>query len=301
MNTFHLDHLQVRRAFSRAANVYEQHDALQRNVQLRLLERLEYYQGTPQRVLDVGCGTGRGAALLKRRWRNAQVIALDLALPMLRVARRHGGWLKPFSRICADALALPLPDRSVDVLHSSLCIQWCETPQPLFAEFARVLKPEGFLAVSTFGPDTLRELRAAWAVADAAHPHVNRFLDMHDLGDAALAAGLRDPVLDADHLYSRYDDPRELLRELKGLGATNAIAQRERGLTGKARFARMLGAYEAMRHDGKIPATWEVIELHAFGAREGQPRRENGAQIATFPIERLRGSRRLTIARPPGL
>ncbi|MGH8162844.1 MAG: malonyl-[acyl-carrier protein] O-methyltransferase BioC, partial [Rhodanobacteraceae bacterium] len=155
-----------------------------------------------------------------------------------------------------------------------------------------VLKPDGFLAVSTLGPDTLRELRAAWAIADDAHPHVSRFLDMHDLGDAALAAGLRDPVLDADHLSSRYDDPRDLLRELKGLGATNADAQRERGLTGKTRFARMLGAYDAMRIDSRIPATWEVIELHAWGPRPGQPRRDGGAEIATFPIERLRGSRR---------
>ncbi len=292
MSTFQIDHRQVQRAFARAAAVYEQHDALQRNVQRRLLERLDYYEGMPDRVLDVGCGTGRGAALLKRRWRNAQVIALDLALPMLRCARRHAGWLKPFSRVCGDALILPLPDRSVDVLHSSLCIQWCETPRPLFAEFARVLKPDGFLAVSTLGPDTLRELRAAWAAADDAHPHVSRFLDMHDLGDAALAAGLRDPVLDADHLSSHYDDPRELLRELKGLGATNADAQRERGLTGKARFSRMLAAYETMRIDGKIPATWEVIEFHAWGARAGQPRRGGGAEIATFPIGRLRGSRR---------
>lgn len=292
MNTFQIDHRQVQRAFARAAEVYEQHDALQRNVQRRLLERLDYYEGIPDRVLDVGCGTGRGAALLKRRWRNAQVIALDLALPMLRRARRHAGWLKPFSRVCGDALTLPLPDRSLDVLHSSLCIQWCETPQPLFAEFARVLKPDGFLAVSTLGPDTLRELRAAWAAVDDVHPHVSRFLDMHDLGDAALAAGLRDPVLDADHLPSHYDDPRELLRELKGLGATNADTQRERGLTGKARFSRMLAAYDAMRIDGKIPATWEVIELHAWGARAGQPRRDGSVEIATFPIERLRGSRR---------
>jgi len=196
--------------------------------------------------------------------------------------------MKPFARVCGDALALPLADRSVDVLHSSLCIQWCESPRELFAEFARVLKPGGFMAVSTLGPDTLRELRQAWAAADNTRPHVSRFLDMHDLGDAALAAGLRDPVLDADHLMSRYAHPRDLLRELKGLGATNADAHRERGLTGKARFARMFDAYETMRVDGMIPATWEVVELHAWGPPEGQPRRAGGEEIATFPVERLR-------------
>lgn len=290
---YRIDHAQVRRAFGRAAASYERNDALQRRVQSRLFERLDYYDGTPACVLDLGCGTGRGAALLKRRWRNAQVIALDISLRMLGAARRRAGWMKPFARVCADAIALPLADRSVDVLHSSLCIQWCETPRELFTEFARVLKPDGFLALSSLGPDTLHELREAWAKADGTHPHVSRFLDMHDLGDAALAAGLRDPVLDADHLSSRYAAPRDLLRELKGLGATNADAQRERGLTGKQRFARMLAAYEAMRVDGKIPATWEVIELHAWGAPAGQPRRSGDTgEIATFSVERLRGSRR---------
>lgn len=288
MSAYRIDHRQVQRAFARAATSYEQNDALQRTVQSRLLERLDYYEGTPQCVLDVGCGTGRGAAILKRRWPVAQVIALDIALPMLQLARRHGGWMKPFARACGDALQLPLADRSVDVLHSNLCIQWFEDPLPLFSEFARVLKPDGFLALTTLGPDTLRELRRAWATADDTHPHVSRFLDMHDLGDAALAAGLRDPVLDVDHLQSRYESARDLLRELKGLGATNADAQRERGLTGKARFARMLRAYEAMRSDDCVPATWEVIEMHAWGPPEGQPRRVRGEEIATFPIERLR-------------
>jgi malonyl-CoA O-methyltransferase len=288
MSAFRFDRRQVQRAFGRAAGSYEDNDGLQRRVQSRLIERLGYYEGAPERVLDLGCGTGRGAAILKRRWPRAQVIALDIALPMLRAARRHAGWMKPFSRVCGDALALPLPDRSVDVLHSSLCIQWCESPRELFSEFARVLKPGGFMAVSTLGPDTLHELRQAWATADNTYPHVSRFLDMHDLGDAALAAGLRDPVLDADHLLSRYAHPRDLLRELKGLGATNADAHRERGLTGKARFARMFDAYETLRVDGMIPATWEVVELHAWGPPEGQPRRTGGQEIATFPIERLR-------------
>ncbi|MGH8212348.1 MAG: malonyl-ACP O-methyltransferase BioC [Rhodanobacteraceae bacterium] len=292
MSAYRIDHRQVRRAFARAARSYEQNDALQRAVQSRLLERLDYYEATPQCVLDAGCGTGRGAAILKRRWPRAQVIALDIALPMLQLARRHGGWMKPFARVCADALRLPLSDRSVDVLYSSLCIQWFEDPLLLFSEFARVLKPEGFLALTTLGPDTLRELRRAWAAADETHPHVSRFLDMHDLGDAALAAGLRDPVLDVDHLQSRYESPRDLLRELKGLGATNADAQRERGLTGKARFARMLQAYETMRVDECVPATWEVVEMHAWGPAEGQPHRVGGGEIATFPIERLRGTRR---------
>ena len=260
-----LDLRQVRRAFARAAATYEQHDVLQREVEARLFDNLDYYEGTPARVLDVGCGTARGTARLKKRWRDAEVIALDVSLPMLRQARRHAGWLKAFSRVCAHAAALPLPDRSIDVVYSNLCLQWCDTPRTLFTEFARVLKPGGFLAVSTLGPDTLSELRAAWATADATQAHVGRFLDLHDIGDAALAAGLKDPVLDTDHITMNYPDVRALLADLKGLGATNADVERARGLTGKARFQAMLDAYDAHRRDGRIPATWEIVTLHACG------------------------------------
>jgi malonyl-CoA O-methyltransferase len=293
MTDFRLDQRQVRRAFGRAAASYDAHDVLQREVQALLLERLDFYQNTPTRVLDLGAGTGRGSALLKKKYPQAQVIALDLAVPMLRAARRHSGWLKPFARVAGEATRLPLPDHSIDLLHSNLCIQWCDDLPTLFAECVRVLKPGGFLALSTFGPDTLRELRAAWADSDQL-PHVGRFLDMHDLGDAILAAGLRDPVLDVARYTLTYAEPVDLLHELKGLGATNADATRLRGLTGKARYRRMLDAYESLRADGRIPATWEVVAAHAWGPPRGQPRRvPGGGEIASFSVDQLRGSRRL--------
>jgi len=263
-----LDTRQVRRSFARAASTYERHDALQREVESRLIDSLDYYEGQPQRVLDIGCGTGRGTALLKKRWRDAEVIALDVSLPMLREARRHRGWWKPYQRVCADGQALPFPDRSMDVVYSNLCLQWCEAPRPLLAECARVLKPDGFMVASTLGPDTLSELRAAWAVADAKQAHVGRFFDLHDVGDAALAAGLKDPVLDVDHITLEYAGVRDLLADLKGLGATNADRERPHALTGKVRFKTMLDAYETHRRNGRIPATWEVVTLHAWGASE---------------------------------
>ncbi len=291
MNEFHLDRRQVRRNFGRAASTYEQHDALQREVQTHLLERLSFHEQAPQRVLDVGAGTGRGSALLKQRYPKAEVIALDLALPMLRAARQHSSWLKPFTRICAEASALPLADHSIDVLHSNLCFQWIDDLPALFSECVRVLKPGGLMVFSSFGPDTLKELRAAWAEADQ-QPHVSRFLDMHDVGDALLASGLRDPVLDVFRYTLTYSEPRKLLEELQGLGATNADQTRERGLTGKSHYRRMLAAYETMRVDGRIPASWEVISAHAWGPPMGQPRRVGGGEIASFSIDQLRGSRR---------
>jgi malonyl-CoA O-methyltransferase len=291
MSDFQLDPKQVRRHFGRAATSYEKHDALQREVGDALLERLGFYLEAPLRVVDVGAGTGRGTALLKQRYPKAAVIALDLALPMLRAAKQHNSWLKPFMRVCAEATHLPLADHSVDVLYSNLCFQWVDDLPALFGECMRVLKPGGFMAFSSFGPDTLMELRAAWAEADQ-QPHVGRFLDMHDVGDAMLNAGLRDPVLDVFRYTLTYSEPRKLLEELQGLGATNADRARARGLTGKGRYRRMLAAYEAMRVDGRIPASWEVVSAHAWGPPIGQPRRVPGGEIASFSIDSLRGSRR---------
>lgn len=292
MTDSHFDRQQVRRNFGRAANTYEQHDTLQREVQSLLLDRLGFYLETPERVIDVGAGTGRGAALLRKQYPKAQVIAMDLALPMLRAAKKHSSWLKPFQRVCAEATSLPLPDHSVDVLHSNLCFQWIDDLPALFGECVRVLKPGGLLVFSTFGPDTLKELRAAWAEADQ-QPHVSRFLDMHDLGDAMISAGLRDPVLDVDRYTLTYSEPRMLLKELQGLGATNADRERERHLLGKRHYQRMLAAYETMRVDGRIPATWEVVTAHAWGPPPGQSRRiAGGGEIASFSVDSLRGTRR---------
>jgi malonyl-CoA O-methyltransferase len=186
------DQRQVRRAFSRAAAGYDEAATLQRAVEARLIEALEYYPAKhgdarpPQRVLDLGSGPGRGAAAMRKRWPKAQVLALDLALPMLRQARVREGWhplRRGIDRVCADARALPLAGDSVDVLFSNLCLQWVEDLPAVLAGFRRVLRPGGMLLVSTFGHDTLHELRAAFAAADAA-PHVSPFVEIAQLGDA---------------------------------------------------------------------------------------------------------------------
>jgi malonyl-CoA O-methyltransferase len=284
-----LDTRQVRHAFGRAAATYAAHAVLQHEVEQRLLERLEYLAGEPERALDVGCGPGGAALAMRKRWKSAHVVALDLALPMLRQIR--SGWLRPLERVNADARALPLADASVDVLFSNLCLQWIDDVPALFDEFRRVLRPRGYLAISTFGPDTLHELRAAWANVDRA-PHVSRFADIARVGDALTHAGFRDPVLDAEHFTLTYADAGALMRELKAIGATNADSSRTRGLTGKTHWRRMLDAYEAFRTDGVLPATYEVIYAHAWAPEPGQPRRSGGGDIASFPVERLRGSRR---------
>lgn len=281
----------VRRAFGRAATRYDDAAALQREVEDRLFESVDHVKRAPARVLDLGAGTGRGSAMLKRRFPKATVVATDAAPGMLRGAKRRAGWLRPFDRVCGEAEHLPFADAAFDLVWSNLCLQWCPDLPRVFDELRRVLAPDGLLLVTTFGPDTLHELRDAYGAADRA-PHVNRFVDIASFGDALLAAGFRDPVLDRENLVLTYRDARDLMRELKAIGASNADAARARGLGGKQRLARVLQAYEAHRRDGALPATYEVIYAQAFGPDPTQPRRGRGGEIASFPIERLRGSRR---------
>ncbi|MFT4196927.1 MAG: malonyl-ACP O-methyltransferase BioC [Pseudoxanthomonas sp.] len=281
----HFDTRQVRRAFARAAAGYDAAAALQREVQARLLESLDYLgERVPQLALDVGCGTAHAAAAMRRRWPKAQVLALDLALPMLREARKQAGWWRPFARVCADLRALPLAEGCVDVLFCNLCLQWVDDLAAVFAGFRRVLRPGGLLLCSTFGADTLIELRQAFAQADQA-PHVSPFADIAGFGDALLAAGFRDPVLDRDPFTLTYPDLPALMRELRAMGATNAVAGRRRTLTGRARFAAAARAYEPLRDgDGRLPSTWEVIYAQAWAPAPGAPIRHGGGEIAAVPV-----------------
>lgn len=286
------DMRQVRRSFGRAATSYETHAVLQGEVESRLQERLDDAPLMPAVVVDAGSGSGRGAAALRKRYPKSTLLALDLALPMLRAARRHQTWLRPFNRICADVQALPLAEGSVDLLYSNLCLQWCADLPAVLDEFRRVMTPGALLLFSTFGPDTLRELRGAFATVDQ-QPHVSPFADMQVIGDAMLAAGFRDPVLERDTFTMTYPDGLTLMRELRAIGATNADPSRQRTLTGKAHLRAVLDAYETVRSDGVLPATYEVVYARANAPDAGQPRRASGGgDIASFPVERLRGSRR---------
>ena len=282
------DSRHVRRAFSRAAAGYDAAAALQQEVRTRLLESLAYLDdNVPRVVLDVGSGTGHAAAAMRRRWPKAQVIALDLALPMLRQAKKQAGWWKPFARVCADARALPLAEGSVDVVFSNLCLQWVEDLPAVFAGFRRVLRPGGLLLCSSFGPETLGELRAAFAEADAV-PHVSPFATIAQFGDALVASGFRDPVLDRDLFTLTYPDLPALMHELRAIGATNAMAARRRSLTGRARFAAAAAAYETQRTaDGRLPSTWEVLYAQAWAPPAGAPIREGGHEIASVPLSQI--------------
>jgi malonyl-CoA O-methyltransferase len=286
---FRLDRRRLQASFERASASYESAAGLQARVAAELLERLAAFRFRPRVVLDLGAGTGRVSAELKRRYPRALVIALDLAPGMLREARRHQRLWRRFERLCADALRVPLRAGSVDLVFSSLMLQWCEPLATPLAEVRRVLAPGGFFAFSTFGADTLHELRAAWAQADG-YNHVNHFPDVHEVGDALLQAGLTEPVLDVDRIELGYADARSLMRDLKAIGARNATAGRPRALAGRARLERVERAYESLRRGDRLPATYEVIFGASWGsaARAAAPAVGGEARIAPGSIGRAR-------------
>lgn len=288
-SAYHLDKRRVRRSFDRAAASYDRVAVLQREVGARLLERLDYIRLQPAIVVDVGAGTGHLSKALAQRYKGAQIVALDLAPNMLRTARRHAGLLARLRRaqtfVCGDAERLPLAKGSADLVFSNVTLQWCNNLDAVFSEFRRVLKPGGLLLFSTFGPDTLKELRAAWAHADTAQ-HVSAFIDMHDVGDALQRAAFADPVMDVERLTLTYADVRQLMQELKSLGAGNAAAGRARGLTGKQRLRSMTDAYERERRAGVLPATFEVVYGLAWAPSGAVNLREDG--VVKVAVDSLR-------------
>ena len=280
-----LDKHQVRIAFNRAADSYDGVAVLQREVGERLLERLQLTRLEPQWALDLGAGTGQITRGLLKRYRGSRVVALDLAESMLVHTRRSAGWWRRPRLVCADAEQLPLAAASVDLLVSNLTLQWCNSLEQTFAEFRRVLRPGGALFFTTFGPDTLRELRESWAEVDG-HSHTNAFIDMHDIGDALVQAGLAEPVMDMEMLTLTYRELPTLVREIKALGAHNVTAGRARGLTGRARWRAFEQAYEARRRDGVLPLSYEVIYGHAWAP--ALPRQQQVGDAVHVSLDQLK-------------
>ena len=273
----------VRRSFERAAKTYDRNNGLQCEVGLRLLKHLDPIRIAPDRIVDLGCGTGTFFEPLRERFPRARVIGIDIAQPMLQVAARRQSWLRRLAGagprlVCADAERVPLASASVPFVFSNLALQWTRPPA-VFAEAARVLSTGGLFMFSTFGPDTLKELRDAFAGVDG-HEHVNSFVDMHDLGDELVHAGFADPVMEMEVITLEYACVEKVARDLKAIGAHNSLPGRPRGLAGRERWRRVIERYESHRRNGILPATYEVIYGHAWKA---PPRRAaDGRQVIDF-------------------
>ena len=265
-----IDKREVRRSFERAAAGYDTAAILQHEVCRRMLERLDYIRVAPAAILDAGSGTGNAVAGLMARHPGTPLIALDIAIAMLERARSRLRWWQalpglrpPLHAVAADIERLPIARESIGLVWSNLALQWVNDLPATLEDMHRVLRPGGLLMFSTFGPDTLKELRAAYRGVDE-RTHVNRFVDMHDIGDMLVHAGFADPVMDMEPFTLTYDSVRDLMRDLKAIGAHNSTRGRPDALTAKSTLKAVASNYERFRSAGKLPATFEVVYGHAW-------------------------------------
>ncbi len=259
-----LDKKTVRQHFERAANSYDAAAVLQKEVAKRLTERLDYIKINPQRILDIGSGTGFITQDALKRYPKAEVIALDLAHAMAKKSKQCGSWLRKPRAICADAEQLPIKSDCIDLILSSLMLQWSNNLAETFRGFHAALAPNGLLLFASFGPDTLKEVRQSWAQVDDL-PHTSDFADMHEIGDSLLQAGFIDPVTDMEIITMTYANVRQLMRDIKKIGASNSQSDRQKGLMGKQKLSAFEQAYEQFKmEDGLYPASWEIIYGHAW-------------------------------------
>lgn len=269
--------------FDQVAGLYDRHAALEQEVSSRLLERLEFLRLPPHRIVDLGCGTGQASAALKGRFRKAQVIGLDISQAMLSQFQRRSGLLRPLGAVCADFTRLPLADRCADLVFSNLAFQWNHDVRPLFAEIRRILAPGGMLLFSSLGPGSLREFAEAWPETDES-ANVSGFADILDVGDALMAAGFQEPVMDAERITLSYPDIDAMVRELEATGTASFLLG-SNGLQESKR--RLKAAYERFAIDGRYPVSYEVIYGTAFGPQEGQPRKTAEGDLVTFSVDSL--------------
>ena len=252
------DQAQIRARFNRASATYDQFAAVQQEVGRRLDERFDWLKLAPRRILDLGAGTGQLTVAMRHRFPSAEVVSLDLAEGLLARVPKQGLLRRRRSVVCADMHHLPFAAGSFDIVVSNFSVQWSPNLPPLFAEVARVLAAGGVFSFTTLGPDTLRECRWAWQAVDQAS-HVNRFTDVHEVGDALVSACLADPVIDQERLTVHYSSADTLLAELRAVGVGNTLAARCGGLTGRRAWAAFKAALAAQATAEGVPLTYEVV------------------------------------------
>ena len=265
-----VDRRQVDRRFSRVAASYDRADFFAREIDRRMQERLDYVKLEPGRILDLGCSRGGSFAGLSARYPAAELVGIDISIAMLQAGRTiRPGWQRwlnlgrqyPVPRLVGDAANLPIKSQSTAIVWSNLLLHWLDDPLPALAEAHRVLEVGGLLMFSTLGPDSLKELRSVFSDGYA---HTQRFIDIHDLGDMLVACGFADPVMDMEVLTLTYDSFDEMLGELRAAGSGCAMKARRHGLTGRQAWFKARDAYERLRRNGKLPATFEIVYGHAW-------------------------------------
>ena len=277
---YELDQKLLRARFTQLAPEFDAQDFFCAESRQRMLSRLELVDLQPTRILDLGAGTGAAEEFLRARFPDAELINLDSSEAMLAQGHGHA------TNVCADAHNLPFSDGSFDIVISNMMLPGCAIPERVFDEARRVLRHPGLFLFTTLGPDTFKQLLRAWSLVDTA-PHVHAFADMHNVGDALVQAGFREPVMDVEHLTITYGETNKLVADLRAIGATNILLERRRGLTTPRLWQRMTAKLDESRNsDGRLPISIELVTGQAW---TGSP--ERGVQMfegeARFPISRL--------------
>jgi malonyl-CoA O-methyltransferase len=280
-------------SFKKVAKGYEESAWLSQEIAMRMMERLDVIKLNPKNIIDVGASTGFTSRLLEKRYPKANLFVCDLAEAMVKNARERARWWTKQRFICANALKLPFKNQSMDLLFANLLLHWCFPLTTVFQEWHRVLKPGGLLVFSTYGMDTLSELRKSWQAVDA-FPHIHPFFDILVLGDALMSI-FNNPVLDVDRLKVSYPKVQQLMQELKAWGAKNQLKDRRKGLTGKHGMGKMIATYEKEFHNakGEIIATFEVIYGHAWCALPSWQKDPIAHREARIPLALIQGRKKI--------
>ena len=266
----------IRRSINRCVSSYDNAAVLQTIIGERLFERLDLVKIEPNFILDIGCATGKLTRQLQQRYKKAKVLGVDLSDNMCRYAQKQRKWLAKERYLCADAEKLPFGDNSVELIFSNLMLQWVDNPDQFFHEMQRVLVPGGLIMFTTYGPDTLKEMQQSWMQVDNGI-HVNRFIDMHDIGDSLTKSGFNGTVMDNEVITMTYESIAVLHQDLRDTGEVNLNEGRSRALMGKSRWKSYISAYLQHQTDsGDIPASWEIAYGHAWA---------NDSKIASTPQE----------------
>jgi SAM-dependent methyltransferase len=280
------DRRAVRLHRDRAAARFAGHDFLFREIGERLVDRLDDVKRRFPRVLDAGCRTGLLRALLSRRPDVETVVGLDLSA---RMVERAGA-----PSVVADEELLPFADSSFDLVISNLALHWTNDLPGALVQLRRALKPDGLLLAAMFGGETLIQLRAALIDAElaesgGARPRVSPVADLRDMGMLLQRAGFELPVVDGDTLTVSYPDVPALMRDLRGMGETNAVAERQRSFTRRALLARAGAAYP-QGPDGRIEAGFQIIFLTGWAPHASQPKPLRPGSATTRLADALGGS-----------
>lgn len=257
-----LEYEAIRKSFNAVAKQYEDNAILQKEVLLRLIERLDDEKKldatlAPAHIVDLGCGTGWAIPEILNLFPDCKLSTLDFSQTMLDEIPKNDS----VKSILGDVHDLPFADNSVDIVFSNMLLHW-SNEQEVFAEAMRVLKPDGLLLMSCLGETSLVELKQAWLSVDK-KSHVHEFPALHTLGDDLLKKGFSEVVVNAEIITLTYQDVIALMKDIKASGGHNVNENRNKGLMSSSQLTLLTKGYEVFREDNRLPASYEIVYLRA--------------------------------------